>query len=382
MPQYTVQTGKFSEGKVPVHAPIAGGDVTGDVTFFQNPQANGGGTGIKVRLAYDNSHSGVSREHKWHIHQGRCITAAQPSGGHYTGSSSVSGSSTCCIESGQCDLQNVTGMVATCWAGDLSGKFGKFNITDNANDTEITFIDRTGTIDSADLLVNETSIVIHEADSASPLACGTIVAGSGEFFKSTQGLPRHYAAKSWMPELDAADSHDTSTRWQEALKDTGPLGIDNQCPRNGDRSNQIMCEQGKLRPEDFELPLERLCLRGQPHSVTTDTTTGDILVTFPQETISPSIKLRAGFFDGTGTLQQSDDLTTEGVEQPMSGTTPGTIILVDHLKPQLTPNNPTGHTPLVFVLVFGTVVAVGLADKFGLFASVQSAGLEQPMMVH
>lgn len=175
MPTYTVTTGHFKKGSLPSTARFDPGlesNLLGDVTFFPNSNSNGGGVGIKVRLMKTTIQDELTNL-KWHIHQNGCDDGTNP---HYTGDGPKE------TAAYKCDNQNTTAMNATCFVGDLAGKFGRINITRNGNDTEATFVDHTGMF-TAESLVDK-SIVIH---TPSQKVCATIRKGSGEFFK-----PKHY----------------------------------------------------------------------------------------------------------------------------------------------------------------------------------------------
>merc|ERR1711865_612051 len=114
---------------------------------------------------------------------------------------------------------------------------------------------------------------------------------------------------------------------------------------------------------------------------------GDIIVEYPQDTVRPMIVLKSPFFDGTGTNpvmledkprgDKPNDVGTESkdkcneVEKVCKS---GLIVLKDHPKPTIKIEPVAGGVPIIFWMMFAAVIAVGIAEKVGVFKVQQASG--------
>eukprot|EP01050_Picozoa_sp_SAG11_P026075 SAG11_NODE_6111_length_1386_cov_5.858586_1_plen_372_part_01 len=150
-----IATQLFGVHSQTLHASIAGGDILGVVMF---DEADVAGVAVTVEI----TSAAATAGHSWHVHAetvsdtSDCSTA----GGHYDPEGLEVGGYAC----------DPASAAATCYLGDMSGKFGSATVGISA-----TFTDATLTI--AELVGK--SVVVHGADGAAPrVGCGTIVAGA------------------------------------------------------------------------------------------------------------------------------------------------------------------------------------------------------------
>jgi hypothetical protein len=265
-----------------------------------------------------------------------------------------------------------------CAPGDLSGKFGTINLTKAFNNSDNIYIDPD--LDPETLVAQGVAVAVSPPGGVAQRVCVRLCVGDNGC--SSPGSPGRHTATG----------------------DEGPWGIPTTCiGPSGElaKYTKLDCEQGVLDSTSFAHPLEPICSRGEPEQVITCTNTaehgggdehcdaaGDIVVKYSQDpVIKASYVLRQGakgFYDGTGVLNAQPG-TPGGVQAQActattgaSGNCPGVIKLTDKLKDPIDTSDPGGATPIFFGVFFACVVAIGVADKLGLWNALTQDTASMP----
>jgi Cu/Zn superoxide dismutase len=136
--------------------------VVGTVQFKVDPRSSRTQIWL-VNVSYNDDHAPRTSGHKWHIHNmsvahSDCTTA----GGHWDPCNKERSQNYSCVRSDQ----------TTCFAGDLSGKYGPMNLPANSSHQML------DTVLSSPSSVVGKSIVVHGPNGVgTKLACGTICSG-------------------------------------------------------------------------------------------------------------------------------------------------------------------------------------------------------------
>eukprot|EP01047_Picozoa_sp_COSAG01_P031359 COSAG01_NODE_2223_length_8136_cov_10.727917_12_plen_427_part_00 len=260
-----------------------------------------------------------------------------------------------------------------CALGDLSGKFGTINLTKAFNNSDNIYIDPD--LDPETLVAQGVAVVVSPPGDVAT-SCARVCSGDNGC---------------------SSPGHTTPG-------DEGPWGIPTTCiGPSGElaKYNKLACEQGVLNSNSFAHPLEPICSRGEPEQVITCTNNGehggedehcgaagDIVVKYSQDPVIKASyvlsKGAKGFYDGTGVLNTPPPGTPGGVQVHACTTTglfgncPGVITLTDKLKDPIDISQPGGATPIFFGVFFACVVAIGIADKLGLWNALTKDAASMP----